>query len=176
MKFLALLFLLVSGGLVSDGFVSGGALAQPAPRSLDSPVGGGCVSSPFGPRGPILLASTGANLGFDLPEGFHSGVDIKVPLGTPIRAVAYGHVVFVGVKGPYGLTVDVEHAAYTSRYAHLAMVSPDIAAGRRLVGPDTVLGRVGMTGVTTGPHVHFEIRVKDQAINPAKYVLVSACR
>ncbi len=166
MKSLAILLLLASGG----------ALAQPAPHSLDSPVGGGCVSSPFGERAAIMVASIGASAGFDIPGSFHSGIDIPAPLGTAIRSVAYGHVVFVGRKGPYGLTVDVEHAGYVTRYAHLAMVSPDIALGRRLVGPDTVLGRVGMTGVSTGPHVHFEIRVRDEAINPARYVLVSACR
>ena len=123
-----------------------------------------------------MVASIGSSAGFDIPGSFHSGIDIKVPLGTAIRAVAYGHVVFVGMKGPYGLTVDVEHLDYVTRYAHLATVSPDIALGRKLVGPDTVLGRVGMTGLSTGPHLHFEIRVRDEAVNPAIYVLVSACR
>lgn len=166
MKVLALLLLLVPGG----------AMAQPAPHSLDSPVGGGCISSPFGERAAMVVASIGPSAGFDIPGSFHSGIDIPAPLGTPIRAVAYGHVVFVGRNGPYGLTVDVEHVDYLTRYAHLAMVAPDIAMGRKLVGPDTVLGRVGMTGISTGPHVHFEVRVRGEAVNPAKYVLVSACR
>lgn len=166
MKLVAFLLLLVPSG----------AMAQPAPHSLESPVGGGCISSPFGERATIVVVSIGANAGYDIPGSVHSGIDIPAPLGTPIRAVAYGHVVFVGMKGPYGLTVDVEHVDYVTRYAHLAMVAPDIAMGRKLVGPDTVLGRVGMTGVTTGPHMHFEVRLRGEAVNPAKYVLVSACR
>ena len=172
MKVLALL-LLFGPALLGEG----AAMAQPAPHSLGSPVGGGCVSSPFGPRARIAVASTGTTASLDIPAGFHSGIDIPAPPGTPVRAVAYGHVVFAGIKGPSGgLTVDVEHLDYVTRYAHLAAVSPDIVAGRKLVGPDTVLGRVGMTGISTGPHLYFEMLVRGEAVDPARYIHVSACR
>lgn len=85
---------------------------------------------------------------------FHRGVDIAVPVGTPVRAVRKGRVVFAGARRGYGTTVIVEHAnGDRTLYGHNAMVR--VNSGE-LVESGTVIAISGNTGRSTGPHVHFE--------------------
>jgi len=87
---------------------------------------------------------------------FHSGLDIAAPEGTPIFAGSGGTVVFAGVNGGYGNMVEIQHDnGYLTRYGHMSKIS--VYVGQR-VDAGSLIGRVGSTGVSTGPHVHFEVR------------------
>lgn len=87
----------------------------------------------------------------------HRGLDIAAPVGTPIRAAQDGRVSFVGSKGGYGLTVEIRHGGrQRTRYAHQSEVM--VARGAR-VRRGEVIGRIGTTGSSTGPHLHFELAV-----------------
>lgn len=118
----------------------------------------GPITSPFGQRiHPIRQA-----------ESFHSGIDIGAPLGTPIRASKEGRVKFTGSAGGYGLTVIIDHGnGYTTTYAHC--LSINVYEGQR-VSKGQIIAQVGSTGVSTGPHLHFEIRVNGKAVNPINYL------
>jgi murein DD-endopeptidase MepM/ murein hydrolase activator NlpD len=106
------------------------------------------------------------------PSWYHMAYDIAAPIGTPIVATKDGVVKEVFVGGwnyGYGTHVVLDHGdAYTSLYAHMSAVA--VSVGQRVVGGSTVVGYVGLTGRTTGPHVHFEIRKNNVTINPAIFV------
>ena len=106
------------------------------------------------------------------PSWYHMAYDIAAPIGTPIVATKDGIVKEVFVGGwnyGYGTHVVLDHGGgYTSLYAHMSAVA--VTVGQRVVGGQTVVGYVGMTGHTTGPHVHFEIRKNNVTINPAIFV------
>lgn len=146
--------------------------AAPAPASLPisaslpPPVTGACISSPFGPRAAHPLR----------PATFHYGIDFPAAAGTPIHSVAAGTIVAIGRRGAEGLAIDVAHGGYVAVYAHLGMVAIPVVNGQRKVAAGTVLGRVGRTGLTTGPHVHFELHVDGKPVDPAPYVQAAACR
>lgn len=98
-------------------------------------------------------------------QRFHQGVDLRAPMGTPVYPVSKGRVVSV-VNGRfgYGKWVQIEHEAnLASLYAHLGKI--DVKEGQE-VGKDTVVGEVGLTGWTTGPHLHLELYENGRAINP----------
>ncbi|MBF0178156.1 MAG: peptidoglycan DD-metalloendopeptidase family protein [Magnetococcales bacterium] len=96
----------------------------------------------------------------------HKGVDYAAPIGTLVRAAGDGVVVFRGRKSSFGNLVEVRHnGKYSTAYAHLSDFASDLHAGSR-VRQGEILGRVGMTGVTTGPHLHYEVRLNGEAINP----------
>jgi hypothetical protein len=98
-------------------------------------------------------------------SSFHRGIDIPNQYSSPIKPLAAGSVVFAGWETTgFGNTVVVAHnTGYLSRYSHLSAI--DVHAGQG-VGRDTILGRIGMTGVATGPHLHFEVYKDGQPINP----------
>ena len=101
----------------------------------------------------------------------HKGVDYAAPTGTPVRATGDGKVVFRGTKGGYGKTVILEHAGkYTTLYAHLSKYSSRAKSGQR-VKQGQVIGYVGMTGLATGPHLHYEFRVGGVHRDPLKVKL-----
>ncbi len=101
----------------------------------------------------------------------HIGVDFVAPKGTPAVAVADGTVLFMGYFGGYGNLVIVEHAGgFTSHYGHLSSFAPDLATGTE-VRRGTTLGSVGMTGLATGPHLHFEIRHEGSYVDPLDHEL-----
>ncbi|MGC4029613.1 MAG: M23 family metallopeptidase [Steroidobacteraceae bacterium] len=86
----------------------------------------------------------------------HQGVDYAAPLGTPVRAAGAGKVRFRGVKGGYGNVVEIEHQnQVVTRYGHLSRFAKSVNSGSR-VDQGEVIGYVGMTGLATGPHLHFE--------------------
>jgi murein DD-endopeptidase MepM/ murein hydrolase activator NlpD len=89
----------------------------------------------------------------------HRGVDYAAPTGTPIRAAGDGKVVFRGWQGGYGNVVIVEHGGrYTTLYGHMSRFASDVKVGGRVRQGQTI-GFVGMTGLATGPHLHYEFRV-----------------
>jgi murein DD-endopeptidase MepM/ murein hydrolase activator NlpD len=94
----------------------------------------------------------------------HKGVDYGAPSGTPVRTVADGVVDFAGWQNGYGNVVVVKHAAEKSTlYAHLSRI--DAKVGQK-VGQGEHIGAVGATGWATGPHLHFELKVKDEHVDP----------
>jgi murein DD-endopeptidase MepM/ murein hydrolase activator NlpD len=102
-------------------------------------------------------------LGGSLP---HLAVDYAAPVGTPVRAVADGTVSQAGRDGGYGILVRIRHRArYETGYAHLSRIAPGIRPGVR-VSQRQVLGYVGSTGLSTGPHLHFEVAKNGQRVNP----------
>ncbi|MGE5484049.1 MAG: peptidoglycan DD-metalloendopeptidase family protein [Ignavibacteriales bacterium] len=95
----------------------------------------------------------------------HEGIDIASAYGHPVRAAADGRVVFAGSKGTYGRLVVLEHANYTQTwYGHLSRIS--VKNGQN-VTKGTTIGLVGSTGHSTGPHLHFEVRVRGRPIDPS---------
>lgn len=104
----------------------------------------------------------------------HRGVDFAAPVGTPIRAAGSGRVQFRGVKGGYGNTVILSHAGgVTTLYAHMSRYAKGLRVGDR-VQQGQVIGYVGMTGLATGPHLHYEYRVNGVHRNPATVPLPKA--
>jgi murein DD-endopeptidase MepM/ murein hydrolase activator NlpD len=123
---------------------------------LRTPVDGARISSRFGMRmHPIL--------GYSL---MHKGVDFAAPVGTPIYAAGNGRVVVAGRNGGYGNYVRIRHNGdYSTAYAHMLRFARGIAPGHR-VTQGQVIGYIGTTGRSTGPHLHYEVLRDDAQINP----------
>lgn len=103
----------------------------------------------------------------------HLGIDYAAPTGTPVRSAGNGKVIFVGTKGGYGKTIEVNHdGSYKTLYAHLNGFAKGIRGGQR-VKQNQVIGYVGNTGMSTGPHLHFGLYRSNVAINPASVVKVA---
>lgn len=99
---------------------------------------------------------------------FHPGKDIAAPRGTPVFAPADGRVVEAGWKNGYGQTVVIDHGnGLTTRYGHLSRI--EVAAGQELRRGEQ-LGQVGSTGRSTGPHLHYEVRVGELPVSPERYL------
>jgi murein DD-endopeptidase MepM/ murein hydrolase activator NlpD len=104
----------------------------------------------------------------------HRGVDYAAPTGTPVRATADGVVTTAGTQNGYGNVVVVKHdGEYSTLYAHLSRFAVSARVGSRVQQGD-IIGYVGMTGWATGPHLHYEFRVNDQARNPLTIALPNA--
>src|SRR5262245_32957535 len=102
---------------------------------------------------------------------FHSGQDIEAPWGAPVVAGASGRVTFVGWQNGYGQLVVVDHGSgLTTRYGHLSHIDVEL---NQMVSRAQLLGKVGSTGRSTGPHVHYEVRINDQPVDPLPYLLLS---
>ncbi|MDX8407027.1 MAG: peptidoglycan DD-metalloendopeptidase family protein [Mariprofundaceae bacterium] len=97
----------------------------------------------------------------------HRGVDYAAPSGTPIHAIGDGRIVFAGWKGGYGRFALIRHtnSNHTTAYGHMRAFARGIKKGKR-VHQGQVIGYVGMTGLATGPHLHFEFRLRGRAVNP----------
>ena len=101
---------------------------------------------------------------------FHSGIDYAAPQGTKVFAAGAGTVTFVGPMSGYGNVVEITHGnGLVTRYGHL---SSFIAKEGQKVQTGTPIARVGSTGRSTGPHLHFEVRRTDNAVDPARYLKV----
>jgi murein DD-endopeptidase MepM/ murein hydrolase activator NlpD len=123
---------------------------------LRAPVAFRRISSVFGPRLHPLFGQWRN----------HTGTDYAAPMGTPVRAIGDGVVIFAGVKGGYGNMIDIRHRnGMVSRYGHMRNFAPGMRPGTRVAMGSTI-GFVGMTGWATGPHLHFEIRVNGVAHDP----------
>jgi murein DD-endopeptidase MepM/ murein hydrolase activator NlpD len=98
----------------------------------------------------------------------HSGVDFRGDVGTPIRATAGGTVVTAGWTGGYGNMVEIEHAnGITTRYAHMSAIN--VAEGQTIEA-GAIVGKLGSTGRSTGPHLHYEVRIDGDAVDPARFL------
>lgn len=95
----------------------------------------------------------------------HNGIDYAAAYGTPVRATADGSVSYAAAKGGYGNLVEVQHPnGYATRYAHLSRIA---VTEHQPVRQGDVIGYVGSTGLSTGPHLHYEVRRKGQPVDPA---------
>ena len=128
------------------GNINGLALAVPV---------NGSISSRFGSRGGSR-------------SSVHTGLDISTSSGTGIRPVAAGTVTYAGYRGSYGNLLIIDHGnGVQSYYAHCSALY--VSAGQT-VGAGTVIGAVGSTGNSTGPHLHLEIRINGSPVNPQNYI------
>lgn len=138
--------------VVEDGvprIVAVGTKEKPA---YMMPVEGYVFTSPFGQRWGRA----------------HEGIDLAVPTGTVVAAAADGVVIQSGENGGYGISIYVDHGnGIITRYGHLSQAYAQV--GREVKQGETI-GLSGNTGNSTGPHLHFEIRIGDVAVNPANYV------
>jgi murein DD-endopeptidase MepM/ murein hydrolase activator NlpD len=104
----------------------------------------------------------------------HKGIDFAAPVGTPVKAAGSGRVIFRGVKGGYGNVVILAHAgSVTTLYGHMSRFAGGLHVGDK-VKQGEVIGFVGMTGLATGPHLHYEYRVNGVHRNPATIPLPKA--
>lgn len=102
---------------------------------------------------------------------FHSGQDIEAAWGAPVVAGAAGRVSFVGWQNGYGQLVVVDHGdGLTTKYGHLSHIDVELDQS---VSRGQLVGKVGSTGRSTGPHLHYEVRINDQAVNPLPFLLQS---
>lgn len=98
----------------------------------------------------------------------HTGYDIRAPHGTPAFATARGVVTSAGYDGEYGNCVEIDHGGgLSTKFAHLSKI--DVTVGQT-VERGKIIGHVGSTGRSTGSHLHYEVHVNDQPVNPAKYL------
>lgn len=101
-------------------------------------------------------------------QPFHEGIDIGANVGTAVRAPQDGVVVSAGWNGSYGLVLEIRHSmGWSTLYAHLATIP--VKVGQSVKKGD-IIGYVGMTGLTTGPHLHYEIHLNGTPVDPAKYL------
>jgi murein DD-endopeptidase MepM/ murein hydrolase activator NlpD len=99
---------------------------------------------------------------------FHAGLDFRGPIGAPIRAAAAGTVSFTGVKQGYGNCVEISHGnGLLTRYAHMSRIE---ARTGEVVQPGRLIGAIGSTGRSTGPHLHFEVRIRDHPVDPRPFL------
>jgi murein DD-endopeptidase MepM/ murein hydrolase activator NlpD len=126
-------------------------------RQLDLPVQG-FVSSGFGWRTHPVFGE----------PAFHRGIDFSASAGTPVQAAAAGVVTFIGPAESYGKLVVISHGnRVQSRYAHLQGI--EVTTGMALLSGERI-GRVGSTGRSTGPHLHFELVIGDRVVNPVPFL------
>lgn len=123
---------------------------------LRTPVDGARLSSGFGKRKHPILGY----------NKMHKGVDFAAPTGTPIYAAGTGTIEMAGKNGGYGYYVRIRHSSgYSTAYAHLSRFAKGIRSGKK-VRQGEIIGYVGTTGRSTGPHLHYEVLVKGKQINP----------
>jgi murein DD-endopeptidase MepM/ murein hydrolase activator NlpD len=102
----------------------------------------------------------------------HTGIDLRDDYGAPVRATAAGRVVTAEWTGGYGKMVELDHGSgLTSRYGHLSAIS--VREGE-MVEARTIIGRIGSTGRATGPHLHYEVRIDDEAVDPTRFLRAGA--
>jgi murein DD-endopeptidase MepM/ murein hydrolase activator NlpD len=128
-------------------------LKAPLPGDLE-------VTSPFGPRIDPFLGR----------PALHTGVDLRGAYGDAVRATAPGRVSFAGTMGGYGNLVEIDNGnGLSTRYAHLSSI--DVSVGET-VTTGTVVGHIGDTGRATGPHLHYEVRIDGQPVDPERFLRV----
>lgn len=139
------------------GAQSGQSIVISGNGRLSYPIPGARITSTFGPRVHPIFGDV----------RMHTGIDFAGGSGVPIRAAADGVVLFAGVRGGYGNTTLIDHGgALATMYAHQSGFA--VSSGAR-VAKGQVIGYVGSTGNSTGPHLHFEARVNGTPVNPMQY-------
>lgn len=140
------------------GVQAGQGIAPSGRGILAMPIPGARITSRFGPRVHPIHGTVRV----------HTGIDLGSPAGTPIRAAADGVVAFSGARGGYGNTVILDHGkSLATLYAHQSQIL--VSAGKKVKKGD-VIGKVGSTGFSTGPHLHFEVRVAGSPVDPLAYL------
>ena len=130
---------------------------------MKTPINGARLSSGYGRRRHPILGYT----------KIHRGVDFAAPRGTPIYAAGNGVISYAGRKGAYGNFITIRHNGhYSTAYAHLRNFKRGVRRGRR-VTQGQIIGYVGSTGRSTGPHLHYEIHVNGRKTNPLRLKLPS---
>jgi murein DD-endopeptidase MepM/ murein hydrolase activator NlpD len=125
---------------------------------LRKPLPGADVTSSFGSRVDPFFGRA----------AMHSGIDFREEYGSPIRATAAGKVISAGQNGGYGNMVEIDHGNdITTRYAHMSAIS--VSAGDTVVA-GAIVGKLGSTGRSTGPHLHYEVRINDEAVDPMRFL------
>ena len=119
-------------------------------------------------RGPVNSGFGGRVSPWSAKSEFHSGLDIGAPIGTAVKSPAPGTVVFAGIHPEYGQTLIIEHGHETkSLYGHLSKLQATV---NQKVQRGEVIALSGNTGRSSGPHLHYEIQVKGQSVNPTSYL------
>ena len=147
-------------GLTATARVRTVTALMPSRTAIPSrtPLDGVRLTSSFGMRTHPVLGGARA----------HNGIDLAAPVGTPVYATADGLVGKAEWFGGYGLYVGLRHGGnIETRYAHMSRLN--VAAGQRVRKGD-IVGFVGSTGRSTGPHLHYEVRIGGQAVNPIPYM------
>jgi murein DD-endopeptidase MepM/ murein hydrolase activator NlpD len=125
---------------------------------LTKPIPHAPITSRFGVRLDPFLGK----------PAMHTGVDFRAPRGYPARVTAGGTVVSAGYNGGYGNMVEIDHGnGITTRYGHLSKI---LVKPGQVVSKGTIIGRAGSTGRSTGPHLHYEVRIDGSAIDPMRYI------
>ena len=141
--------MMIAAAAVASSVLAGNVSAEPRRvGNLLPPVSPACISSPFGPR--VLPNQPEAGT-------YHYGIDLPAPVGAPVMATAPGTVIRLQNKGPGGLEMLVQHDGFVGIYSHFSMVTPAFAEGKRNIAAGEQLGAVGITGVTSGAHLYFEM-------------------
>lgn len=116
------------------------------------------MSSPFGMRMDPFVKG----------PAIHTGLDMRGDTGDPVRATAAGKVTVAGPNGGYGKMIEIDHGnGFTTRYGHLSAIDVSIGQSVRI---GQVIGKIGSTGRSTGPHLHYETRVDGEAVDPQKFL------
>jgi hypothetical protein len=123
--------------------------------------------------GPDLSSGFGYRLDpFTRNPALHTGLDFRAEYGALVRATGSGRVITAEYSGAYGNMVEIEHSnGVTTRYGHLSTIG--VLVGQP-VAPGTILGRVGSTGRSTGPHLHYETRIDGEAVDPQRFLRAAA--
>lgn len=126
---------------------------------LGNPAPGRDITSRFGNRMDPFLGR----------PALHTGIDFRAETGANVRATGAGTVSFAGYSGGYGNMVEVDHGkGVTTRYGHLSQIL--VRTGEKIELSDTV-GKAGSTGRSTGPHVHYEVRLNDEPVDPMRFLV-----
>jgi murein DD-endopeptidase MepM/ murein hydrolase activator NlpD len=119
-------------------------------------------------RGPITAGFGQRMDPFTGEDELHQGIDIAAPSGTPVRVTADGILFHAGPAGTYGNEALIDHGyGITTKYAHLSRIYVKVG---EVVHRGQIIGAVGVTGLTTGPHLHYEVLVQGTPVNPAEYL------
>lgn len=171
--------LMAAAGLSPTAMAPADAIAVPeqiqlstaASTRITAPVDFEAAAEAAGMRVPTSnyeITATFNQSGGNWSSGHHTGLDFAAPTGTPVVAADGGTVVFAGPKGAYGNVLVLRHeAGVKTRYAHLSQI--DVHKGEQ-VDTGELVGNVGTTGNSTGPHLHFEVLVNGDQKDPAQFV------
>jgi murein DD-endopeptidase MepM/ murein hydrolase activator NlpD len=146
--------------------VSDSIAAQLRNNSSGSGVAGACDFRPIG--GPVVSGFGMRTNPIGGGTGFHAGLDMSASSGTPIRSCRSGTVMIAGWQGGYGNTVVIDHGGgMATLYAHQSSIA--VSVGEKVLAGE-IIGYVGSTGNSTGPHLHFEVRISGNPVNPVPYI------
>lgn len=146
--------------------ISDSIAAQLRNNGSGSGVAGACQFRPT--PGPVVSGFGNRNNPIGGGTGFHAGLDIAASSGTPIRACRSGTVVIAGWQGGYGNAVVIDHGGgMATLYGHQSQIA--VSVGEQVLAGE-VIGYVGSTGNSTGPHLHFEVRISGNPVDPTPYL------